>query len=894
MWLTLPFGSFAVVLLSQLLAIRFTSSTVLAVLVVLMQWLFSLGSIGLNCYFLANVFFDGTLFWTGVGATGFWFVGNVFFAVSFQRQCPGINRPVNVVVFVCSVVDLTLCHFMDRMRQHTAAISSYRLGSGFYLYLPLLILQNISLSTMAPMWTIQAIFFNSLGLLLLLISELLALRMRPPPRNNSKGTSDTSTLMLPLLNPTSAVILSGPDSPVFRFLYWSSLPLVVASFIPQVLTLVGIPHTIACVRRYLTSKGSGGSRVEMSGLFLLPLNTLSFLVVLCVLLPGISLVGMLLGTYNRFQFYFTHRKVPLFGDFRRAIQSLLALLAFSFWVFLVKLPVIRFEKLSKFDFSGWKAAGIVLLFLVLEVGLAVNDVVWDFLFANQLLTLSQDPILTDNDQLLAWSIGSFISSGIGILCSGMKLWWMLGPLFQDPSVRVLREIAISNSIFGTPSKNSWQVSLVVFVRHVGDDFIQLLAIAYTSRFTGFRDTVGIKLAVSIFSVSMNLSKGIREFVFGRKIGRLAKVGLQFLYFFIFAISLSIFFGTRLDNSFCMLSRTANDPNVLGFLGVKCPSISGTIVLNRSELSLSQEFWATSISTFLVISNSQSIDLSFSALEELSSNVTIEGNSGEVTVSFERLDFINSYASLTVNNNGGMTEISLPVLFGIAGGGSMVIRSNSHKGALSLPGLTNIVGNLEIGGNSFSRLELAILQGVSGALVISREQVPTLDLPSLNLVSGEMTLFQNQNLRTLLLPSLGDVIGRLTIQQNNALEELGFPQVISSEFNVIIESNAALRAIDLSNLFSLGGQLLVANNRMLQEINFGSLESMATGGSLVISSNPSLAQLDFPALECGLVFSIILVNNTNLEAVHLQDVFCLAQFVSEENPNVIFYCNGTLC
>ena len=241
--------------------------------------------------------------------------------------------------------------------------------------------------------TLVAIFFNSLGFLLLLFSEVLTLGTKSST-NRDGVISDINPLKLPLLDQNPEEAQPGLDSLIFRFLYWISLPLVIASFIPQVLTLVGIPHTIACIRRFM-SEGSSPSRVETRGLFLLPLNTVSFFVVMCVLLPGISLVGMLLSLYNKVQFFFTGEKSKLFGGFRQAIQFLLALLSFCYRIFLEKPPVIRFEKMSNVDFSGWKAVAVVLWFVTFEIGLAIYDVVTDFLFANQLLTLSQDLILTD-------------------------------------------------------------------------------------------------------------------------------------------------------------------------------------------------------------------------------------------------------------------------------------------------------------------------------------------------------------------------------------------------------------------------------------------------------------------------------------------------------------------
>jgi len=605
-------------------------------------------------------------------------------------------------------------------------------------------------------------------------------------------------------------------------------------------------------------------------------------------------VGLLLGLYNKVQIYFTHEKSQLFGDFRQAIQYLLALLSFSYWIFLEELPVIRFEKFSKVEFSGWKAAGIVVLFLVLDVALSIPPVVTDFLFANQLLTLSRDQILTDRDQLFVWAVLSFISSGIGLLCGVMKLALMLYPLFPHPSIHILKEISISNSIFGAPSKNSWKISLVAFIQHAGDDLIQLLAVAYTARFTGLQDTVGMKLAVSIFTVSMHLANGLREFVFGKKIARLAKVGLQLFYFFMVAISLSIFFATRLDDSFCELNRTANDPGIVGLLGTACSSISGMIALNKSEVSLSQKFVATSISTFQVVDNAQLMNLTFSALTKLNSGLTIVGNSGTVTVTMDKFDSIGRGSSLTVQNNGGTLEISLPVLFEIEGGGSVAVRGNSYKGIFSFPGLTSIKGTLDFTENSFSNIQLPILQDVEGTLTILGEQLIALHFPSLFLVPGEITLLRNSQLKTLSLPSLGEVSGLLVIKENNALENLDFPQIMGGGFNTTIESNTALSVINLSKLVALGGQLVVADNGVLQDFDFSSLFGMENGGKLIVSSNPSLTQLAFPLLVCGNIFSIVLRNNTNLVGVYVQDSGCLEQIVNEGNPNLVFYCNGTAC
>lgn len=122
----------------------------------------------------------------------------------------------------------------------------------------------------------------------------------------------------------------------FNSLFLVTLPLFAFSLLPQMLTIVGIPFALGCVRRlsaaktYIETKdmeplrreGAFG-RFEKRGNFLVVFNSLSLLFLALGLLPWVSIIGLLLPVFNAIQRRVTkgRAKGVSFLEFRASLQG---------------------------------------------------------------------------------------------------------------------------------------------------------------------------------------------------------------------------------------------------------------------------------------------------------------------------------------------------------------------------------------------------------------------------------------------------------------------------------------------------------------------------------------------------------------------------------------------
>lgn len=451
-WLLIPAGMLVFSLLVVVLSSQLSTPRWVRSLAVVAEWLFSLTSLAANCAFLASFYpFEQGMAFTGVGLLSFSLLSHAGYSVYLVRTCSQAGKAARTLACLLSVVDLSPLHLLEAGDRFRDEVRSFRAANVFFRLLPLLVLQALSLPTVVPTLTLVAMFINACLLLTWVVEEVSFLVRLARAREGSKARGpDPSALKVPLLG-TDQPETPASRSPLDRVFLWVSLPLVTLSFLPQMMTLVGLPFVIGCLRRFITAGEATHSPLERRGLFLVSLNMVSFFLVMGVVLPGVSAVGMLLNVYNSLQHRFTGVKSTTFGSFRHSLQTQFSLLSFCFLPLLDRPPVVRLERHSSLgDFSWWKTAFVILWLLAVEVALPVSDIVTDFVFSFQLLGLSRDPVLTDRDELAAWAIVSFASTALGLLAALPKLLLILLPVIRSPSFGRLREVSIAHSVFAPP------------------------------------------------------------------------------------------------------------------------------------------------------------------------------------------------------------------------------------------------------------------------------------------------------------------------------------------------------------------------------------------------------------------------------------------------------------
>ena len=911
MWLSLPLGALFLALVTKVFSLWFPQSVLLQAVDAVTHWIFSAAALSLNIYSVAELIpFDFGIAVAELCFLSFWLAVNIAFSgflfwLYFERGIP--RHRWHLVLCVVAPLDLGVFFLGDPDRKISQEISALRIGTAFFQFLPLLVLQLFSLEDVAPPGVICAVIFNSFGLGLALIQEisLWSLYVR-----TNDVSSRQNTLQTPLLDGDSVADLQGGEGDdveeeevneepkiFFRWLNVAVFPLVALSLLPQLITVIGIPWTATSLRRFLFSSDLGASTstrglspLQKRGLFLLALNWLSFVAVLLLILPFLSAAGLFFAFYNKLNMQRTGEKAKIFGDFRASLQSLISVMAFCYLPLLSTPPVIRVEKFtSQKVLSKWKIVFVVLLLLVTEVALPIVGTVTDVNYSLHLLDISSDPTLSDRGTLFIWTVVSFAAGALGLALSLATFLLLISPWLQAPSARAFLDVIIGASVFGRLNPSKWKLSALQFVHLLFVDIVQLLMMKSTISFVGRVNPLWtFKLAISLLSAAFRLSGLLLEFVFGKKISGAAKLGLRPVYFVLVGtlLTLPVFFS--LDDDFCGLSRGVHNSDILTVLE-GCDIISGQITVSGNQDSVQGTMNALNITAGFEISNNEEVILVFPQLVDISSILNVSSNTGAVNISFPSLEEVSEGGSLVAEGNSAELTLSLPLLFGVEG--DLVVQLNSNPGIFDLPALALVNGRVLIAQNSFSGLSLSLLTEIYGTVTITNEMTTDLQLESLFDITGLMELRGNPNLKSLTFPSLLQLQGWLVIEDNKSLVECSFPQPLSL-CSMNISSNPTLERILLPEMTELEGSVTFDNNPLLTDVYLPLISQIAQGSQILISMNPSLLTLDLRNVVCNLPFSMIFRNNANLATVFLQSDSCLNNIVNEGNPNMKYVFSET--
>lgn len=905
----------------RLLSLCLRDVAAVRVILGLVQWLFSLAVLAANANFLVSLYPYNPFFsWAGTFFLGFSVASNCWNTVVVARSLVTSphSRPhwgVLALVSLLSMNDLSVFLLVDATGG--PLLACLRLGNVYYQSLPLLVIQLISLSTVTPGGTVAALFFNALGVALLLGLEAFSWvsEARGHPEG-AKLTRDHFSSLGEALLPAEhedmeEVDLDQGHSPHRRGVTTLSqllLPVVVVSLVPQFLTVAGIPFALACLRRYHHAstflggvKGAAPARypplgpLEKRGVFLVPLNVVSMALALLVVLPWITLFTLALFLVSLLRRLLTRHDSQTPAQVRRALQSLVAVVAFAYLPFLETVPRMEQEESDgpAETVALWKKVAAVSWYLGFMVGLPIADIITDFQFSTQLLSLSRDPLLSNRDQLYAWMLVSFVTSAIGLVVDLLKFLTTFLPHFRDPSWPGWLAIVVRESIFGPKRAPREVFELLQVIQAIGEDLVQILVMTNTVSFVGPVNPLWVfKWTMSVMSSSYHISKPLVDVVFGRNTLRYVKFGLRVLYFALF-VSLLSMIGLMVRDSFCLLNRTVGSWTILPQLGA-CQVIGGEIVLTGFTSAATQTFAASRLEqSFSVASNQGAVALTFARLDQLATEYSITGNSGSVEAVFPVMNTVQSGGSISVSDNRGVVNMSLPVLFMVQANGSISFTANQAGGALRLAGLSEVDGVLTIRGNRFSDLLLPLLQNINGVMTVSGESLTRLVFPSLYNVNGALHITNNSQLEDLELPSYtsGAV---LVIQGNSRLSSLAFPVLGGVAGSVSISQNAGLRTLNFTAATALAGYLTIEGNPVLDTIVVDHLGMMFGLSGLTVSSNPALVELDLRALNCNYVFYVTLRGNANLETVRVAAPACLQAIANEGNPKLVFRCPDNPC
>jgi len=672
-------------------------------------------------------------------------------------------------------------------------------------------------------------------------------------------------------------------------------PFFYFSFFPQILSLLGIPFALLCFKRFRTSlkkepemEGNNQradldmNRTERKGMFLIPLNALSFLFLMLVILPPITIISALFWIISPI------RKInakPVFNQVTSSFNHVVALLLFSYFPFLSRVPLVNEAGEDKV-IRNWKKVAAFFWFLIVRLGLPVSDLVTDLLFSFELLRLFGDPVLDRREDLFRWMVVSFLASGVGASLWITRVAFMSFSLVQGKklSFNSLAEFVIERSPFGMKKmriESQLEGLAVIF-----EDMIQIVVAANTLRFIGKVDGLwGFKMGISIFSSCFSLGELLARFLFKPKRSKKLQAIVRFSFFAFFVMAISLTVGLTTGRDFCSLSRTVKNHDILRVFG-ECDLVGDTIVIQDLDHTVNEEFKLSEINGTMTLENvREPISLTSGELEELKGTLSVLGNEGELGLAFSKLNILKPGSSLRVESNSDILQVSMGFLTEIAGGSSLNFSSNTIRSKINLQSIQIINGAVTFSENQIEVIELDSLLGLDGNLTVLRNQVQLLKIPTLTSILGELKIAENPLLRSITFPSLASINGRLIVIENQQIESMDLSKLdLGASFT--ISKNQNLHQISIGNFTDLSGPSLFSRNPSLTHIVFP-FNFARNGVGLEVSENESLIFVGFPRLDCRYSSPVTLLNNLNLEVVKIPSFNCRQFFLFEGNPKMKF-------
>ena len=297
-------------------------------------------------------------------------------------------------------------------------------------------------------------------------------------------------------------------------------------------------------------------------------------------------------------------------------------------------------------------------------------------------------------------------------------------------------------------------------------------------------------------------------------------------------------------------------------------------------------------------------LALPALHEVDGHVVIEAPNVRA-LSLAGLRRVGG--DLSIDHVRDDTSLSAPSLREIVG---RLAFGSDARGAVSMPNLS-AVGALRDEG-ALTALQLDALAGVNGELFVADRRLPSLRLPALKAVAGDLTLdggLQNLSTTAIDLPVLEQVNGDLTIDHLINLTTLSLPMIGQVGGDLSIDPGA-LVALDLASLEDVAGTFeisfafalstmhapklrsigardgrvtsLSVSSTALQELDLGALSTV--DGGITIASNTELRAMRLPALTSAK--SLFIDSSPALEVIEAPGLTSLERLAIEDTPALV--------
>ena len=218
------------------------------------------------------------------------------------------------------------------------------------------------------------------------------------------------------------------------------------------------------------------------------------------------------------------------------------------------------------------------------------------------------------------------------------------------------------------------------------------------------------------------------------------------------------------------------------------------------------------------------------------------------------------AELTVSD-GEFTSSDAVKIKVIPGGtlceGNFTVDGEDTEGDIALvKGCGTIEGYLSIQGIPLSELTLENLSVIKKQLVIANNSsLKQLSLPALQSIGRSdsggryltgLTVDSNGVLPTLNLPKLESVVGDIDILRNGVLSEISFGNLATTGRDIYVAGNPLLKTVKASKLSATPGYLHFENNAVLDSVAMDSLTDI--DGYLYLGGNGVLQSFTLPSLS----------------------------------------------
>jgi len=303
-----------------------------------------------------------------------------------------------------------------------------------------------------------------------------------------------------------------------------------------------------------------------------------------------------------------------------------------------------------------------------------------------------------------------------------------------------------------------------------------------------------------------------------------------------------------------------------------PGVGGAIGIKRTALVLEDSTITANVSQTNPTSGQEGvaggISMGYEGTLEIRRSI-VAGNTGETQCALG-LTVVTGSDSITADcgvgsgadptlgtlaDNGGPT-LTHALLAGSpaidAAGGSC--PATDQRGITRPQGAACDIGSFELGAASPLDLDigdcddqaLATLVQVDGNMMLSDPSCPTLSLPELVSVGGDMVLTGNPTLTVFDAPVLDWVGGDMDISNDATLTVLDAPSLDSVGGDMTFTSDPTLTVINAPELDSVGGDMDISNDATLTVITAPELDSV--GGDMILTGDPTLTVIDAPELD----------------------------------------------